>query len=97
MGVTRPQSHAIVPHFHTKGLKREPAGYEQRDSTEIPIKFFIETIQATTTGKKLTISGAKRNTVLYWNGIKRDEPVFLVGLALRLQNSDHKVSAGKGH
>lgn len=95
--MTRPQSHAIVPHFHTKGLKREPAGYEQRDSTEIPIKFFIETIQATTTGKKLTISGAKRNTVLYWNGIKRDEPVFLVGLVLRLQNSDHKVSAGKGH
>jgi len=37
MGVTRLQSHAIVTRFPTKGLKREPAGYEQRNTTEIPI------------------------------------------------------------
>jgi hypothetical protein len=34
MGVTRLQSHATVTHFPAKGLKREPAGYEQRNSTE---------------------------------------------------------------
>jgi hypothetical protein len=37
MGVTRPQSLAIVTRFPIKGLKREPAGYEQRNTTEIPL------------------------------------------------------------
>ena len=37
MGVTRPQSYAIITRFPTKGLKREPAGYEQRNTAETPI------------------------------------------------------------
>ena len=97
MVVTQPQSHAIITRFPTKGLKHDPAGYEQRRSTVIPYQFFIRTAKATTTIKKLAISGTKRNTVPYWNGIKRDESVFLAGLALQPRYSDHKVSAEKGH
>ena len=97
MGRTQPQSHAIFTHFPTKGLTHEPAGYEQCDSTEIFIKFFIRTLKPAVAGGKLAISDTKRNIVLYWNGRKRDESVFLAGLALQPRYSDHNVSAGKGH
>ena len=94
---TQPQSHAIVTHFPTKGLKHEPAGYEQRDSTKTPIKFFIRTIRTRSTRVKVAISGSESNKVLYWNYTEREESVFLAGFALRPRYSDHKVSAGKGH